>query len=267
VIPALASLLQRIGGERIVRESLLIFIVAMIASVPLGAQTVRYNRAWSSNLALWEWGVRSDPNSALNYQQYGVQLQIAKRLEEAVAAFNRSMEIAPAASTYVGRGTALIAQQKFAEAERDLREVTLKKRVPFYTLYRAYRALAVSLMKQSKLNEATDAIKEARHRLPRYAAALTGDLAIILYDRGRKDEALSELNAARPQARTESLPESRLLFHGLGFLNAELGRRQEARDAFVEFLSLTEGVLTPEIKKARSESEVALRNLARQDPP
>jgi Flp pilus assembly protein TadD len=266
VIPALTSLLQRIGGERIVRQPFLIFIVAVIVSVPLAAQTVRYNRAWTSNLALWEWGVRSDPNSALNYQQYGIQLYDAKRLKEAVAALNRSIEIAPMASTYVGRGAALMDQRKFAEAERDLREVTSKNGVPSYTLYRAYKSLALSLMKQSKLNEATDAIREARHRLPRYTAALTGDLAIILYDRGRKDEALSELNAARAQARTESLPESRLLFHGLGLLNVELGRRQEARDAFLEFLSLTQGMLTPEIKKARSGSEVALRNLAREDP-
>lgn len=263
VIPELTSLLQRIGGERMVRQSLLIFIVAMIVSVPLGAQTVSYNRAWTSNLALWEWGVRSDPNSALNYQQYGVQLYQAKRLEEAVAAFNRSIEIAPMVSTYVARGTALITQQKFAEAERDLREVTSKKRVPSYTLYRAYKLLAVSLMKQSKLNEAADAITEARRRLPRYAAALTGDLAIILYDGGRKNEALSELNAARAQARTESLPESRLLLHGLGLLNVELGHTEDARDAFLEFLSLTQGMLTPKIKKARSESEVALRSLGR----
>ena len=266
VIPALTSLLQRIGGERMVRQSLLIFIVAMIVSIPLGAQTVSYNRAWTSNLALWEWGVRSDPNSALNYQKYGVQLYEAKRLEEAVAAFNRSIEIAPMASTYVARGTALITQQKFAEAERDLREVTSKKQVPSYTLYWAYRRLATSLTKRSKLNEAADAIREARRRLPRYAAALTGDLAIILYDSGRKNEALSELNAARAQARTESLPESRLLLHGLGLLNVELGHTEDARDAFLEFLSLTQGMLTPEIKKARSESEIVLRNLGRQDP-
>ena len=268
VIPALTSLLQRIGGERMVRQSLLIFIVAMIVSVPLGAQTVSYNRAWTSNLALWEWGVRADPSSAFNYQQYGVHLQEAKRLEEAVAAFNRSIEIAPMASTYVARGTALINQQKFAEAERDLREAISKKwtYLGAYIVYRAYRNLADSLVQQSKLNEAADAIREARRRLPRYAAALTGDLAIILYDSGRKNEALSELNAARAQARTESLPESRLLLYGLGLLNVELGHPEDARDAFLEFLSLTQGMLTPEIKKARSESEIALRNLGRQDP-
>jgi hypothetical protein len=260
-IPTLTSGLQRLGGERMVRSSVPIFIVAMIVSVPLAAQTLNYNRAWTSNLALWEWGVRSDANSSLNYQQYGVQLHMVRRLEEAVAAFNRSIEIAPADSTYIARSSSLMGQQKFADAESDLRRVTSKKRVPPYTLYRAYKGLAISLAKQKKLNEAADAIREARRRLPRYSAALTGDLAIILYDGGRKNEALSELIAARVQARTESLPESRLLLHGLGLLYVELGRPGDARDAFQEFLSLTRGMLTPEIIKARSDSEIALRSL------
>ncbi len=266
VIPAFTSLLQRIGGERIVRQSLLIFIVAMIVGVPLAAQTVRYNRAWTSNLALWEWGVRSDPNSAFNYQQYGVHLQEAKRLEDAVAAFNRSIEIAPMASTYVTRGYALIEQHKFVEAERDLREVTSRKGVPSYTLYRAYRNLAASLAAQGKLKEAVGALTEARGRLPRYAAALTGRLAGILVKSGWENEALNELNAARGQARTETMPESRLVFYGLGLLNAELGHSQDARDAFVEFLAITQGVLTPGIQDARSKSEVALRKLGGQNP-
>ena len=51
------------------RGGQLVFICAAVISVPLAAQTVRYNSAWTSNLALWEWGVRSDPTSAFNYQQ------------------------------------------------------------------------------------------------------------------------------------------------------------------------------------------------------
>ena len=121
----------------------------------------------------------------------------------------------------------------------------------------------VSLSRESKLNEAADTIMEARRRLPSYAAALTGKLAVVLYQADRKDEALTELNAARDQARTESLPESRLLFYSLGLLNAEQGRTRDARDAFLEFLSATRSMLTPEIKQARSEAEVALRDLGR----
>ena len=265
-VPAIASLLQRAVSERMSRWPLLVFILAMIVSVPLAAQTVRYNRAWTSSLALWEWGVRSDPNSAYSYQLHGTSLYEAKRLEEAVAAFTRSIEIAPTASTYVVRATACIDQHKFAEAERDLRAVISQKKVEAYALYRAYLALAVCLENLGRTNEAIDAIKQGRIRLPHYTAALTGKLLSILSRAGRKNEALSELNAVRVQARTESLPESRLLLCGLGLLNVELGHPEEARAAFVEFLSVTQTMQTPGIKQARAEAEIALRNLDRQDP-
>jgi tetratricopeptide (TPR) repeat protein len=263
-VPALASSLQRVAGERMSRQALLVFIFAVIVALPLAAQTVRYNRAWTSNLALWTWGVRSDPTSAFNYQQYGVALHDAKKLEEAIGAFNRSIEIHATPTAYVARGTTLIDQKKFAEAERDLHAVTSKQvsEVTPYPMYQAYERLAVSFTQQRKLEEAAGSIAEARGRLPQYTAALTEKLAVILYQNGQKDKALDELNAVRAQGRTETLPESRLIFYRLGLLNAELGHREDARNAFQEFLSLTRDMLTPEIKRARSESEVGLRNLS-----
>jgi tetratricopeptide (TPR) repeat protein len=165
----------------------------------------------------------------------------------------------------VARASALIDQKKFPEAERDLREVIAMQiaRVTAYTMYQAYERLAVSSTEQGKLKEAAGAITEARGRLPLYMAALTEKLAVILYQAGQKNEALIELNAVQAQGRTEPLPESRLIFYRMGLLNAELGHPQEARDAFREFLFLTQGMLTPDIKQARSESEAALRNLGR----
>src|SRR5436190_9880519 len=49
LVPAALWLLERMGGERVIRASLLIFIIAAAASIPLGAQTIRYNQAWTSN--------------------------------------------------------------------------------------------------------------------------------------------------------------------------------------------------------------------------
>ncbi len=264
-VPVLGALFQRFAGERLARGGALIFVFALIVAIPLGAQTIRYNRAWTSNLALWDWGVRSDPNSSFNYQQYGVQLQEAKRLEEAIAAFDRSIAIHPAPATTVARATALIDQKRFSEAERDLRQVTSKKveDVNAYSLYQAYERLAIALTQQNKLSDAATAIAEARRRLPQYTAALTEKLAVILYQGGQKNEALNELIGVRASARTEMLPEARLIFYRLGLLHAELGHSQEARDAFQEFLSLTRGMLTPEIEQARSQAETALRNPGR----
>lgn len=260
-VTAFTSLLHRIGSERITRPSLLIFIVALILSVPLAAQAIIYNRAWTSNLALCERGIRSDPSSADNYQRYGTSLYEAKRLDEAIAAFNRSIEIAPMPSTYVVRAAAWIDQHKYAEAERDLRAVTSQKRGTAYTFYRAYRDLADCISNQGRTDEAVDVIKQARIRLPSYTAALTGKLSSILWRAGRTSEALSEFNGARAQARTESLPESRLLLYGLGVLNLELGHSEDARAAFLEFLSVTQGMLAPGVKQARAEAEIRLRDL------
>jgi predicted Zn-dependent protease len=132
-----------------------------------------------------------------------------------------------------------------------------------YTMYQAYERLAVSLSQQNKLDEAAGAIVEARRRLPQYVAALTEKLAVILYQGGRKNDALNELNAVRAQGHSETLPESRLIFYRMGLLNQELGHPQEARAAFQEFLSVTRGILTPEIEQARSQSEAALRSSGR----
>jgi protein O-mannosyl-transferase len=264
-VPVLASLLQRLAGERMNRGPVLVFIFAVAVSVPLAAQTIRYNSAWTSNLALWAWGVRSDPTSAFNYQQYGVQLHEAKRLEEAISAFNRAIEILPSPVAYLARGTTFIDQKKFEEAERDLHQLTsveIEKVTP-YTMYQAYEGLAVSYVKQRKLTEGAAALMEARERLPQYTAAVTVRLAVILYQGGQKQEALNQLNAAQTHGRTDALPESRLIFYRLGLLNAELGHTQEARDSYLEFLSLTKDILTPDIQLARSKSEDALRDLNR----
>jgi len=264
-IPAFAALLASVTEENPVRLGLVVFTSALLVSVPLAAQTIRYNSAWTSNLALWEWGVRSDPTSAFNFQQYGVQLHEAKRLEEAVSAFNRAIEIRPSPVAYLARGTTFIDQKKFEEAERDLHELTsveIEKVTP-YTMYQAYEGLAVSYVKQRKLTEAAAALVEARSRLPQYTAAFTVRLAVVLYQGGQKEKALNQLNAARTQGRTDSLPESRLIFYRLGLLNAELGHTQEARAAYQEFLALTKDILSPDIQLARSKSEDALRDLGR----
>jgi predicted negative regulator of RcsB-dependent stress response len=72
-----------------------------------------------------------------------------------------------------------------------------------------------------------------------FSAALTVHLATVLYQNGQKDQALHELETARPQARRELLPESKGVFLRLGMLYAEFGRKAEARAALQQYLDLT----------------------------
>ena len=263
LVPGVGLLTQHFGQQRFSNAAIIVFIFAAITAIPLAAQTLRYNEAWISNLALWEWGVQSDPTSAFNFEQYGVQLQRAKRLDEAVQALNRSIEIESMPTTYVARATTLIDQNKFEAAGRDLRQVTAKEvaQVAPYTMYQAYERLAILAQQQGKPSQAVDSLMEGRRRLPQYQAALTEKLAVILYQNGEKQQALTELSNVEAKARTESLVESRLVFYRLGLLNMELGHREEARKAFEEFLKLTKQILTPEIKQAGAQSEAALKKL------
>jgi tetratricopeptide (TPR) repeat protein len=261
-IPWLASLGQQWADEKVRARQAIVYAIAIVVSVPLTAQAISYNQAWTSNIGLWARGIKSDPTSATNYQRYGTALYEAKRLDEAIAAFNHSIELAPVATTYIVRATAWIDQNKFAEAEHDLRAVVAQtKGIGTYTLYRAYRDLGVCLSNQGKTDQAADAVKEGRTRLPQYAAALTTKLSSILWKAGRKEEAITELNGARRQAHTESLPESRLLLYLLGLAYTEVGQPGEARQAFVEFLSVTRGMLTPGVKEAIAEAQTRLQSL------
>ncbi|MGH9929130.1 MAG: hypothetical protein ACREA9_07875, partial [Pyrinomonadaceae bacterium] len=89
-VPLIARAIARFKEGAQARDQWLIYAAAAIFCVPLGIQTFKYNFAWRTNLALWEWGVKSDPNSSYNFLQYGVELHLAKRYDDALIALNRS---------------------------------------------------------------------------------------------------------------------------------------------------------------------------------
>ena len=124
VVPALAGWLNGvfIGRER--KARIAFFAIVAAAGVPLVVQTVRYNRVWVSEMALWEGSVRSDPLSAFNYTRYGAVLRQAGALREAGIAADRAIEIDPRMTyPYLLRADIAIAQQRYADAEKDLRLV------------------------------------------------------------------------------------------------------------------------------------------------
>jgi hypothetical protein len=102
------------------------------------------------------------------------------------------------------------------------------------------------------LKEAFDVLGKGRSLLPQYSAALTEKISIVLYLANQKQQALSELEKYRAQARNELLPESRFVFYRLGLLYAEANRKAEARAAFQEYLSLTQGIQDEETKRTRA---------------
>jgi hypothetical protein len=260
-VPLLASLLERSMSSR----PWLAYALTAAVCVPLGLQTIRYNRAWLSNEALWQWGIATDPTAAWNYLQYGAEMYEQKRFTDAVPYFDRALGISPMPLSFLGRGRSLVELKRFDEGQRDLRAITSrgKEQIPSHVLYLAYEGLAVSFERQGKLEEAGRVLEEARAKLPQYRAALTEKLAVILYQTGKKQEAYDQLVGVYAQSKVETLPESRLVLYRIGLLSAELGKNNEARAALQEFLALTNNAQDEEFKQARAESEATLRRLPR----
>jgi tetratricopeptide (TPR) repeat protein len=263
VVPFLAGFLERAKISDSNSRSWALYAVALALCVPLSVQTVRYNRAWLSNEALWQWALKTDPTGSLNYVQYGAEMLKQKRWEEAERSYDRALQIRRHNLGHIGRGISRTELKRFDEADRDLRSITSQatERVPSFSMYQAYEALAVNYERQGKLNEAAGTLDEARKRLPQYRAALTEKLAIILYQGGKKQDAYVQLDAVRAQARQETLPEARFVFYRIGLLAAELGRNGEARSAFQEYLALTTQMQDPEFVQTRTDAEAALRQL------
>lgn len=232
-------LLVLIPVAKYVEDQNLVLAGIAVAAI-LSIQTVAYNRVWNNEFALWSWTAAID-DSSFTSMQYGSTLAETGRNEEAIAAFTRSIEKRPSPRAHLARGRTLAVTGRPDEAERDLLSVVglPDDRVEAYALYQAYEALGIVYSGQGDQAAAEKTFRDARNRLPIYGASLTVNLATVLYQSGRKDEALRELESAKQQARVELLPEAKTLFLRLGQLNAELGRSEEARAALREYLSLT----------------------------
>lgn len=239
-----------------------ILIAAIILSIPLAVQTFRYNRAWANELALWSWSAAED-DSSFSSMQHGAALLEAKRNDEAIAAFTKSINKKPSARGYLGRARGHLNKKQYANAEQDLinaLQLPVETIEP-YALYQTYESLGIVQGEQGKMEDAARTFRKARTVLPMYSAAITVKLAIALYQTGRKADALAELEPMRVQARRELLPESKEVFLRIGMLYAEQGRRDEARTTLLEYLSLTQGSGNETIAAERAEANRFLEML------
>jgi tetratricopeptide (TPR) repeat protein len=237
-------------------------IASAALCVVLSFQTFTYNTAWANELALWSWAAKID-NSAFTMAQYGSELSDNHRLDESINAYTAALNVKPAARSYLGRGRSYLKKKQYAEAEKDLNTVLQmpQEKVEAYALYQTYEALGITYSEQGKLDEAIQMFSDARKRLPIYGASLTANMAVVLYQKGQKDEALKELEGAQAQAKRELLPESKTVFMRLGMLYTELGRKDEAKKALQEFLHSTASFNDKIILQERAQADKALKSL------
>jgi tetratricopeptide (TPR) repeat protein len=259
LLPALAgglSRLSQIGPRNADRAAL---ALAIAASLPLGLETARYARAWRSDASLWEWGVRTDPESPIALGQHAIWLYKAGRIDEARALADRAVRAGPGQRDPVlTRARIEETDHRLADAERDYRQVVrLSPDRPD-----SWEDIASFYQRNGRLEEAARLLRIGRDRLPFTRAALTANLAVILHQLGRVEEALRELEAVRPVVRSELRPASSSVLYHIGLMSLELGRIGEARTALVEFLDASARADDPEILRRRAEAAEILSRLA-----
>ncbi len=239
-----------------------ILAACAVIAIVLSVQTFMYNRAWENDLALWSWTSSVD-DSTFSSMQYGNALAEANRNEESLNAYTAAIEKRPMPRGFIGRGRVYLKTRQYAKAQEDLEAASNfpREQIEAYALYQAYEALGVAYSEQKKYQEAVQSFTEAREKLPIYAAALTNDLAVILYQSGQKDAALRELENGRDQARKELLPESKDVFLRLGMLYKELGRNGDAKTALNEYLELTVSIKDKKTTASRNQATKLLEAL------
>jgi len=259
-LPLLGALMVVfITAAKFLNERNILIAGAIVAAV-FGFQTVMYNQTFANDVTLWA-NASSVDGSAFSLSQYGSALYAADRFENALDAYSASIDAdANGVLSHLGRGQTYLKLRKYPEAEADLKFVITQPpdMMEAYQLFLAYEALGVVYSEQKRFPEAVTNFEESIAKLPIYKAALTVKLAIILYQSGQKQRAFTELVNVQDAARSETLPGSKSVFLRLGMLYAEAGRKDQARSALQEFLTLT---ANSSDKTIIAERELATRQL------
>jgi tetratricopeptide (TPR) repeat protein len=221
-----ALLLTRLPAER----RWVPFMGALAIVAASAGATWMQTRAWHDSITLWGEAIRKDPGRVMARVNYGINLEQAGRLDEAIEHYRIATRLGP------GEG-------------------------------RGWYALAKALSKQGDLTGAEEAYRNSARSLPQAYMPLV-NLGNLLLRKGRADEALECYRAAvhdvehpRPGSLVSPVP-----YLALG---AELERRGDvrgARGAFESALAVAEGELRRRPDKNpginRSARDEAIRRLA-----
>lgn len=256
-----AALLRRWPRRRAAAPAALVLALAGLAAVPLALTTVRYSRVWGDEVRLWRRAVAADPASPFNWLQLGVALGERGSPGEARRALDRSLGLSTRAAAtphaLLARADLALAGGDLAAAENDLQRVLAgdPERAA------AYERLARVYTRAGRLAAAAGVLEGARQRLPQRRCALTANLAVVLYLQGDRRRALAELEAVQPLIRSELGPVCASVAFRLGQLYAELGRDDEARRAFAEYLGSSRAYHDADSREFRGVAAEAVADL------
>ncbi|MFM6885485.1 MAG: tetratricopeptide repeat protein, partial [Dolichospermum sp.] len=182
-------------------------------------------------VAAYQKAIELDPKDATAYYNLGNALIGQKKLDEAVAAYQKAIELDPKdATAYNNLGIALRGQKKLDEAVAAYQkaiELDPKNATAYYNLGNALRG-------QKKLDEAVAAFQKAIELDPKDATAYY-NLGIALSDQKKLDEAVAAFQKA-----IELDPKYATAYYNLGIALSNQKKLDEAISKYRTALSLPE---------------------------
>jgi tetratricopeptide (TPR) repeat protein len=261
IVPTLAEILQTRLYWSSSRAGVVCLGAAVLVSIPLFLQTVGYNTAWATDVALWEWGLGTDPDSSFGWSQYSNALAKIGQTEAAREAMERSRSLSDpgdiTASQLLTDADIAIAERRYKAAEEALLRATQIS--PSDTL--SYERLAVVYREMGDLNRAVLVLATAREQLPHYYCGFTSNLGVLYYLGGDKQQAQNELEQIRELAPQEQNVVCRMGLIHLANLYVELGRNADARAVLEEHLALTASLSDERTQEQRATAQQMLQEL------
>ncbi len=180
-------------------------------------------------IAAYQKAIEIDPDYADAYYNIGIALRKQGKLDEAIAAYQKAIEIDPDyADAYYNIGIALRKQGKLDEAIAAYQKAI--EIDPDYA--KAYYNIGIALRKQGKLEEAIAAYQKAIEIDPDYAKAYY-NIGIALDDQGKLEEAIAAYQKA-----IEIDPDYAKAYYNMGIALRKQGKLEEAIAAYQKAIEI-----------------------------
>jgi Flp pilus assembly protein TadD len=189
-----AAVLQRVSSQ----IRMLVQGAAAVVLLLLGLLTFQQCLAYQDLESLWEDTLRKNPNCEMAHTNLGLLLREQNRLDEALAHFQKSRELAPRdANIYNNLGTVLLARGDVSAAIEQFQHA-LQLDPQFAE---AISNLGLAYLAQEREQEGLEALRQAVHlvsvlqktapKKKSWAANIHFNLAAALHERHQFDEAQS----------------------------------------------------------------------------